>query len=477
MRSIRRTLLLRLFAGALGLLLAGAALLYLGGSWLLTEQFDAMLRTKLATFLTLVDEEGYFIELGLNQRSMPEYFAPKPSDPAAPVPSEYFQVWLLEGPVLYRSESLGQSDLERRFGTETAPSIWDHPLPDGRAGRAIGTEFVVHNYEPGEEDPGPAHVVLVLARGRGLLDQALAALLAGTIAGIVLLLGAGYFIVRTAVKRGLLPLEDLARHVGAVDDPLHASHFPTEGIPSELTPLAGSHNQMLDRIRAAFERERRTTANIAHELRTPITELVILSEAAERWGDDPVEMSRRLRELREIGGQMSTLISTLLELARMESGQVALEIEPIDLSETVRACWGSLAATAEANALTFQGPDGDGPLVRADRAALSILLANLLSNAVEHAPAGDRIGCQVGSTNGRGFLVLSNAANGLAAQDLDKLAEPFWRVNSSADNRHHVGLGLSLVARLAALLQLELSFRVEGGEFRVELGFPAAESS
>ncbi len=468
MRSIRRTLLRRLFLGALVLMIVGAILLDTGVRLLLTEQFDTTLRQKLATFATLMEEDGYDIDLGFVEKSMPEYSAAEKP--------EYFELWLRDGEVLYRSPSLATNDLPFTFGTKAAPLVWDLALPDGRAGRAIGAEFEVHRYEPGVEDPGPAPLVLVVAKDRGTLDRALALLLGGTIAGILLLLGAGFFVVRAAVRSGLLPLEDLARHVSAVDDPLQAPRFPAAQVPEELAPLAESHNQMLDRICRAFERERRTTANIAHELRTPVTELVILSEAAERWSDDPEKTARKLRELREIGGQMSTLISTLLELARMESGQVPLEIESIDLSEMVRDCWSAMPAASESKRFTLlsaengASPPG-GPFVRADRAALSILLSNLLANAVEHAPAGDEIRCELGTEGERGVLVLSNGANGLKAADVDKLTEPFWRMSSARDDRSHAGLGLSLVARLAALLELDLRFRVEAGVFRVELGF------
>lgn len=153
-----------------------------------------------------------------------------------------------------------------------------------------------------------------------------------------------------------------------------------------------------------------------------------------------------------------------------------LEIESIDLAEMVRDCWSAMPAasgTKRFTLLTAQNGAAHpgGPRVRADRAALSILLSNLLSNAVEHAPAGDEIRCELGSEGERGVLVLSNAANGLKASDVDELTEPFWRMSSARDDRTHAGLGLSLVARLAALLELDLSFRVEAGVFRVELGF------
>mgnify|MGYP001607046113 FL=1 len=108
MISIERTLLRRLSAGTLVLLLAGAGLLYAGAGWLLTQQFDTALRTKFATLCSLTEEEGYDIELGFDERTMPEFFAAE--EP------EYFQMWLSEGELLFRSPSLGALDLPRRAG-------------------------------------------------------------------------------------------------------------------------------------------------------------------------------------------------------------------------------------------------------------------------------------------------------------------------------------------------------------------------
>ena len=469
MKSIRRTLLARLSGGALVLLVLGAILLGAGVRWLLTRQFDATLRTKLATFSTLLEQDGLDIELGFVDQAMPEFSAQ--SEP------EYIEMWL-EGPeAVYRSPSLAGGDLPRFAGTEADPLIQDLELPDGRAGRAIGAEFQIHHYTPSPEDPGPARVTLVLARGRAGLDGALALLLGGTVAGILVLLGAGYLLGRGAVERGLRPLDDLAGHVSAIEDPRLAAPFPVGELPEELVPLAESHNQMLERIRTAFERERRTTTNIAHELRTPVCELLLLAETAQRSGADPEETARKVGELREIGEQMSSLIATLLELARMESGQVPLEVEPVDLAEMVRDCWSPLAGAAAAKGQTFRAPEGEGPIVRADRAALSILLANLLGNASTHAPAGDELGCAIENGGERCLLVLSNAANGLEPADVDKLTEPFWRASRSREDRSHAGIGLSLARRLAELLALDLLFTVEDGVFSARLSFPLAGSA
>ena len=94
--------------------------------WLLTEQFDATLRTKLAAFATLLDQEGWEIELEFVEQSMPEFH-----DDAEP---EFVQMWLFEGATLYRSPTLRDSELPCAFGSESAPLIQDIALPDGRAG-------------------------------------------------------------------------------------------------------------------------------------------------------------------------------------------------------------------------------------------------------------------------------------------------------------------------------------------------------
>jgi signal transduction histidine kinase len=469
MRSIRRALGLRLSLAALVLLLVAAGFLHIGVRWLLTEQFDDTLRAKLVTFTTLTEQEGEDVVLGFVKESMPEFRSA--SEP------EYVQLWLAGDPngfVIYRSDSLGENSLPRLGGTEEQPDFRSVELPDGRKGRALGAEFEIHEYDPGSTGRGPVRLALTLARGTGPLDRALGLLLGGTIGVIGLVLGAGLLLGRAALRRGLRPLDELAQRLAALEDPVRAPAFDSRHLPAELVPLVECHNQMLERIRKAFERERRTAANIAHELRTPVAELMLAAEAAQRYRADPLETERRLGELREIGAQMSTLIATLLELARMESGQLPLELEPVELGELVSACWSPLSTVAEAKGQSFQAPAEPGPQVRTDRAALSILLSNLLRNAVEHGLPGDRIRCAVESNDAGWVLSVSNSSQGLVPSDIEKLCEPFWRASAARGDRAHAGLGLSLARRFAELLEVRLSFGLEHDVFLARLHFQAA---
>lgn len=464
MTSIRRELRQRLCASALVLLLAAACLLYFGVRWLLVDQFDDGLRAKLGTFTTLIEQDGDLVELDFIDLAMPEF--------SADDQPEYVQMWLADRDddyVLYRSPSLAEMHLPRLSGTESAPSFRSLVLPDGRKGRAIGAQFTIREYSPGEVGRPPARVALVLAKGTAGLEAALRTLLAGMAGLAVLFLAAGYLLVGGALRRGLRPLDRFALHVGSVEDPARARPFDVQGIAAELVPLVEGHNQMLARLHRVFERERRTAANIAHELRTPVAELVALTEFAHHEGAGAEENTRVLGELRELGRQMSGRIATLLELARMETGRAPLEIETLDLLELLRDCWAPLAGAASTKRQDLVLPVGIGPMVRADRVALSILLANLLRNAVDHAPEGDRFRCSLDVQEADCWLLLANQADGLAPDEVELLGEPFWRASAARDDRSHAGLGLTLVRRLADLQGLELAFRVEEREFRVGL--------
>ena len=461
MRSIKSAIVTRLVWGTAALLLIGAVAFTFMARRLLTEQFDAASASKLRTFTALFEQEGRRIELDLVTEFLPEFEAGEDA--------EYFQVWH-EDRELGRSDSLGELELPRNVGTEAAPATFDLTLADGRAGRAIGAAMTVRRYERTLfADPGPAEVAIVLARSREGLNHALAILMGASGIGIVVLVLGGLFLGRRVADRGLEPVADLVAHVERIDDPTQARTFRAESAPVELQPIATGLNQLVERLALLLQRERRTSANIAHELRTPVSELLITAEVALRFGNAD-ELRAALEEVCEVGQQMRRMIHTLLELARIESGQTMLKSEPVDLTELVESCWQPYGEQARARALLF-GIEGDGAEVTTDRSALSILVSNLLGNAAEHAPEGTRVECALAGDDGP-HLTLSNSANGLKPEDLDKLTEPFWRASEAREDRDHAGLGLALSRRLAELLDLELTFTLEGGVFRADLSFP-----
>src|SRR5262249_5544979 len=143
----------------------------------------------------------------------------------------------------------------------------------------------------------------------------------------------------------------------------------------------------LGRLEASFARERRFSANVAHELRTPIAELRSLAEVALRWPD-----TGNFRDVLDIAVQMERMVTNLLSLAGCEAGHEELVVERVDLAQAVREAWRPFESTAAARQLatSFELAPAN---TNGDRAILGAMLANVYSNAVDYTPEGGEIRC------------------------------------------------------------------------------------
>ncbi|MGH7162642.1 MAG: sensor histidine kinase, partial [Planctomycetota bacterium] len=240
--------------------------------------------------------------------------------------------------------------------------------------------------------------------------------------------------------------------------------------PRELAPIVDQVNALLERLAASFERERRFAANVAHELRTPISELRSLADVGARWPEDTASIVRFFDDVHDVAERMERLIADLLLLARCQAGVEAVVTSPTDLRQLITSAWSALAPGASAAGLRFRVELPEDLVVDSDAGKLRIVFANLLGNAVSYARPNSEVRC-VGTRNGRTFrLDITNAADPLSRADLDSLAEPFWRRDEARSSAEHAGLGLSVVSALAALLRLDLGFDQDrDGTFRVRL--------
>ena len=256
------------------------------------------------------------------------------------------------------------------------------------------------------------------------------------------------------VRLGLRPLTEMeatAEHIAAGDLSRRVEH---EGERTEVGRLARALNAMLSKIEAAFaerraseERLRRFVADASHELRTPLTSIRGYAELFRRGADvRPEDLAKSMRRIEEESTRMSTLVDELLLLARLDQGR-PLDVGPVDLN--------AVAADAVADARAVQ-PDRpisvehDGPLVvRGHEARLRQVAANLLSNALEHTPAGAPILVRVATQHGSATLEVADRGPGLAPEQAGRIFDRFFRVDDarSRDNGG-AGLGLSIVAAI-----------------------------
>jgi two-component system sensor histidine kinase QseC len=375
---------------------------------------------------------------------------------------DFFQVWDASGRVLARSDSSAGRTLPVLGSRPGTPTFHDLDLPDGHAGRAVAQLYAV-----AEGDPRGHIVVATAAEIQPLVD------LEERLHGFVFICALATVLVSLAiasysVRRSLRPVEDLARSVSAINPEDPQARLDVGGLPSELAPVAAKVQAMLWRLIEALGRERRFARNVAHELRTPLAEARMLAEVGAM--SENMEAARRaFGEIGQTTDELEQIVESLLSLSRYESGLQRPEPEPLDLRAELRHEAQRLDPASRARGLEVALDTPQESWVFADAALVRRLIANLLGNAVAHAPAGSTIEAQVA---GDGALTIDNPAPQLRAEDIPRLGECFFRIGKGGHG-YHAGLGLALAQAVARVLGLELTLTLtETGHLRaVARGF------
>ena len=458
MKSIRRRLTRELLLVALVLLGGGWVAFFLAARTELIEQFDATLRARALTLTTLAVREGGHLRLEAADRLGRDFSLARPRD--------FFEIWDAGGAPALRSDSLEGADFHPPASSSNRGVIWDLELPRGRGGRALAVYFQprIEGERTGPAGDG-GRALLAVAGTREGLDEALTELQAIAAAGGILLLAAILWGVPRVLRRGLRPLDDLARQVSGIGADSLALRVDVAGLPAELRPIAGRLNELLARLEASFERERRFSADLAHELRTPIAELRSLAECALKWPDAREPSTDR--DVLASARHMEMLVTQLLALARGEQGQVQARLVKSRLDEAVREAWAPFAARASARSLQL-GLELPPVSAAVDPFILRSILNNLFDNAVDYTPAGGDIRVSVEAAAGNGArLRLANTVDAFEVADLPLLFDRFWRKEAARSGQQHLGLGLPLARTYALAMGWSLSAALEPAPSRL----------
>lgn len=448
MKSIKQHLTFWLLGGLALLWSAAGAGVYFSVRQSLYKSLDAALAvdSRLARFTARGEaplEDG--TQRGRGQRLQDQLI-----DYQDPQGSSFFQVWNGQGESIERSESLGDLDLPRPETAGAAAIFSPGRLSDGRPVRLMSFR-VSHSIGKGKGRPGAASNTIVLAKETTAIEQTLASLLGGI--GVAGLLAAGgtFFLVGIALRHGLRPLRVLGEQSRTIDAPSLSARFDSGDAPAELQPIYHALNELLHRLEQGFERERRFSADLAHEMRTPVAELKMLGEVAAKWPDQP--NAALPAHTLAIASQLENLIGALLTLARLESGETALQISKVDVGALCDECLQSHAAIIEEKRLDIRLHSPAGLSMDTDARLLRIILSNLLSNAVEYSPPSGGITIELDPDR----ITIANTAPGLSQSDVSRLFDRFWRAEESRGDAHHSGLGLALARQAANTLGCQLA--------------------
>jgi len=249
-----------------------------------------------------------------------------------------------------------------------------------------------------------------------------------------------------AVRNGLAPLRHLSQALTQRQpqalDPVALSDMPTE-----VEPVVHSLNALFERIQTMVALERRFTADAAHELRTPIAAIRMQAQVALGAVADDAQRNRALNYTLAGCDRATHLVEQLLTLSRLESSANAAPSGVVDVSAVAQRVAADLALAALGRSQDLQLDAAPHAMIQADDMLTSVLVRNLLDNALRYSPDGARVALSIKVEAGQVTLQVEDSGPGLADADMARLGERFYRVLGTEQTGS--GLGWSIVQRIA----------------------------
>jgi two-component system heavy metal sensor histidine kinase CusS len=252
-----------------------------------------------------------------------------------------------------------------------------------------------------------------------------------------------------AARRGLAPLRAMREQTQAVTAQQLSHRLSVNSVPVELAELAQSLNEMLARLEEAFLRLTDFSSDIAHELRTPVSNMMTQTQVALSRARNADEYRSILESNAEEFEHMGRMISDMLLLAKADNGLVVPHRETLQLAAEVQALFEYYEAVAEDKGIQLI-LQGDASVV-ADRLMLRRALGNLLSNAVRHATPHTTVQVRVGANTDKIVIEMQNTGDTIAQEHLERLFDRFFRVDPLRQRSSEgTGLGLAITKSIVA---------------------------
>ena len=277
-----------------------------------------------------------------------------------------------------------------------------------------------------------------------------------------------------AVRRGLAPLQAMRQGAAGVTASRLNTRLDLATVPVELADLASTLNDMLARLQDSFQRLQDFASDLAHELRTPISNLMTETQVALTQARSPAEYRDILASNIEEFERLARMLGDMLFLAKADNGLMVPNREAVDLGEQVRELFDYFEALSEDKGLRLS-LHGSAE-VAGDKLMLRRALANLLANAIRHTPHGGDIRVTIDSADERSVVLrVINSGDAIAPEHLPRLFDRFYRADP-ARHRSSEGAGLGLAITKSIVLahggQIAVSTGGQGSCFEVRFPGP-----
>ena len=322
--------------------------------------------------------------------------------------------------------------------------------------------FICRRAVPPQRRVPPANLDVVVAAGTAEIEKQLSFLaVLFVVTGLATMAVSGA-VAWLVVSRGLRPLDEVAETMAGLDETGLKQRVANDGVPREIEPVVRQLNGLLERLDEAFERERTLTADVAHELRTPVAEIRTIAEITLNRLRDPEEYRRAHAETLDAVRTLQGMIETLLVLARLEAGQLQPRFCAVPLQPLLAQHWAQVGSGAEARGVSFEHFCPSDVVLSADPSLLDVVLSNVLANAATYASDGGSISVEVRPSEAHCQVRISNTGSVVNRSEVARVFDRFWRADPSRGSAgRNCGLGLSLVRR---------AMEVMGGQAEAGIG-------
>jgi signal transduction histidine kinase len=219
-------------------------------------------------------------------------------------------------------------------------------------------------------------------------------------------------------------------------------------VPDEARRLAESFNAMTRAVASSQRAQRDFVTNVSHELRTPLTSIRGFAQAIlDGTASDGPSIRRAATVIHDEADRLSRMAHKLLDLTRLESGEISMSWRPIDLSGLLQACLDRFALAASEEGIVLRAQIAHGIAIVGDGDRLLQVFTNLLDNALKHTDRGGRVTMSAASTGDQVLVSVADTGCGISEDDLPRVFERFYQVDKSrfrSQDTHGTGFGLGL---------------------------------
>ena len=267
----------------------------------------------------------------------------------------------------------------------------------------------------------------------------------------------GYWIA----KRAFRPLEEIIATADSINEAADLSaRIETPTGNNEFTRLAKTFDRMFERLEASFEAEKQFTADASHELRTPISVIKGACEYGMKYDETPEERQETITMIHRQAEKMSTLVSELLSMTRLDQGTERANFTEADLSALTK----SMCQEQTGDGYTLHCDIEENIIASIDVSLISRLLQNLLDNAVKYGRPDGSIWVSLCKKEGEIQLSVKDDGMGIPAEHREKIWQRFYQADPSRSGDNGAGLGLSMVKKIAEIHGGYMSLTSEEGE-------------